>query len=122
MMSYRDVGPMLECLLLVNDLPGGEGHHDGHMKGRDEAEVLANPMLTRTAEQQAAFNEISAAAKVEVTTNARPAAGTANLTLSTEQLAEVSLPEVGKKKPAPAPDPRSLTPPWPRRTRTMCSS
>jgi transketolase N-terminal domain/subunit len=37
MMSYRDIGPMLECLLLVNDLPGGEGHHDGHMKGRDEA-------------------------------------------------------------------------------------
>ena len=102
MMSYRDVGPMLECLLLVNDLPGGEGHHDGHMKGRDEAEVLANPMLTRTAEQQAAFNEISAAAKVEVTTNARPAAGTANLTLSTEQLAEVSLPEVGKKTSARA--------------------
>ena len=72
------------------------------MKGRDEAEVLANPMLTRTAEQQAAFNEISAAAKVEVTTNARPAAGTANLTLSTEQLAEVSLPEVGKKTSARA--------------------
>jgi len=102
MMSYRDIGPMLECLLLVNDLPGGEGHHDGHMKGRDEAEVLANPMLTRTAEQQAAFNEISAAPKVEVTTNARPAAGTANLTLSTEQLAEVGLPEVGKKTSARA--------------------
>ena len=102
MMSYRDIGPMLECLLLVNDLPGGEGHHDGHMKGRDEAEVLANPMLTRTPEQQVAFNEISAAAKVEVTTNARPAAGTANLTLSTEQLAEVSLPGVGKKTSARA--------------------
>ena len=102
MMSYRDVGPMLECLLLVNDLPGGEGHHDGHMKGRDEAEVLANPMLTRNAAQQAAFDEINAAAKAEVTTNARPAAGTKNLTLTAGQLAEVTLPDVGKKTSARA--------------------
>ena len=64
MMSYRDIGPMLECLLLVNDLPGGEGHHDGHMKGRDAAEVLATPMLTRTAAQQSAFDEINAAGGV----------------------------------------------------------
>ena len=33
-MSWRDLEPMLECLF-VNELPGGEGHHDGHMKGRD---------------------------------------------------------------------------------------
>jgi len=102
LMSYRDIVPMLECVLLVNDLPGGVDHHDGHMKGRDEAEVLGNVMLTRNEAQQAAFDEISAAAKVEVITNARPAAGTPNLTLSTEQLADVSLPEAGKKTSARA--------------------
>ena len=102
LMSYRDIVPMLECVLLVNDLPGGVDHHDGHMKGRDEAEVLGNVMLTRDEAQQAAFDEISAATKAEVTTNARPAAGTENLTLSAEQLAEVNLPEVGKKTSARA--------------------
>ena len=102
LMSYRDIVPMLECVLLVNDLPGGVDHHDGHMKGRDEAEVLGNVMLTRNKAQQAAFDEISGAAKAEVTTNARPAAGTANLTLNAEQLAEISLPEAGKKTSARA--------------------
>ena len=102
LMSYRDIVPMLECVLLVNDLPGGVDHHDGHMKGRDEAGVLGNVMLTRDEAQQAAFDEISVATKAEVTTNARPAAGTENLTLSAEQLAEVNLPEVGKKTSARA--------------------
>ena len=102
LMSYRDIVPMLECVLLVNDLPGGVDHHDGHMKGRDEAEVLGNVMLTRNEAQQAAFDEISGTAKAEVTTNARPAAGTANLTLNAEQLAEISLPEAGKKTSARA--------------------
>ena len=102
LMSYRDIVPMLECVLLVNDLPGGVDHHDGHMKGRDEAEVLGNVMLIRDEAQQAAFDEISGAAKAEVTTNARPAAGTANLTLNAEQLAEISLPEAGKKTSARA--------------------
>ncbi len=102
LMSYRDIVPMLECVLLVNDLPGGVDHHDGHMKGRDEAGVLGNVMLTRDEAQQAAFDEISAATKAEVTTNARPAAGTENLTLSAGQLAEVNLPEVGKKTSARA--------------------
>jgi transketolase len=102
LMSYRDIVPMLECVLLVNDLPGGAGHHDGHMKGRAEAEVLANPMLTRNSAQQAAFDDIHTATKAEVTTNARPAAGTKNLTLSARQLAEVSLPDAGKKTSARA--------------------
>ena len=102
LMSYRDIVPMLECVLLVNDLPGGVDHHDGHMKCRDEAEVLGNVMLTRNKAQQAAFDEISGAAKAELTTNARPAAGTANLTLNAEQLAEISLPEAGKKTSARA--------------------
>ncbi len=45
LMSYRDVPSMMECLFLVNGLPGGKAHHDGHMKGRDLDAVLANPML-----------------------------------------------------------------------------
>ena len=45
LMSYRDPHAMLECLFYVNGLPGGEAHHDGGMKGRDHAAVLANPML-----------------------------------------------------------------------------
>src|SRR4029079_11232825 len=35
LMSCRDVTAMLQCLFYVNDLPGGEAHHDGGMKGRD---------------------------------------------------------------------------------------
>ena len=45
LMSYRDVTSMLECIFLVNNIPGGAGHHDGHMKGRDAAEVLRNPLF-----------------------------------------------------------------------------
>ena len=44
-MSFRDSLGMIQCLFYVNELPGGEGHHDGGMKGRDGAAVLANPML-----------------------------------------------------------------------------
>jgi transketolase N-terminal domain/subunit len=58
LMSFRDVGPMIECLFLVNQLPGGEGHHDGHMKGRDEVEVLAGPMLQLTAAQEQAVSRL----------------------------------------------------------------
>ena len=43
LMSYRDPHAMLECLFYVNELPGGEAHHDGGMKGRDHAAALANP-------------------------------------------------------------------------------
>lgn len=102
LMSYRDIIPMLECVLLVNDLPGGIDHHDGHMKGRDEAEVLSNVMLTRNETQQSAFDEISSANKIEVITKARPEIGTLNLTLNADQLAEINLPEAGKKTSARA--------------------
>ncbi|HYT73532.1 MAG TPA: thiamine pyrophosphate-dependent enzyme, partial [Vicinamibacterales bacterium] len=40
LMSFRDVRAMLQCLFLVNDLPGGVDHHDGGMKGRDASAVL----------------------------------------------------------------------------------
>jgi hypothetical protein len=55
LMSYRDVPSMLECLFLVNGLPGGKAHHDGHMKGRDLDALLANPMLRFTPKQSEAL-------------------------------------------------------------------
>lgn len=96
LMSYRDVESMLECVFLVNELPGGKGHHDGHMNGRDCNAVLANPMLTASAEEDAALAALDAEPKMQVTTVARPAAGTENLILSDEALAAVELPAAGK--------------------------
>lgn len=97
LMSFRDVNPMLECLFLVNDLPGGAGHHDGHMKGRSVELVLSNPLLQLTPEHTAAMEALTSQPRREVVTRARPAPGSVNLTLSEESLAAVSLPEVGKK-------------------------
>lgn len=94
LMSYRDVGPMLECLFLVNDLPGGEGHHDGHMKGRDKKQVLAGPMFQSTPAQKQAVTELRKK-KRSVTTTARPAPGSANLSLTTAQRQAAKLPAAG---------------------------
>lgn len=88
LMSYRDVPSMIECVFLVNDLPGGAGHHDGHMKGRDLEKVLANPML------QGAI-KIPTERKT-VLTEARPSSGTANLVLSDSMTKDIALPPVGK--------------------------
>lgn len=96
LMSYRDVECMLECVFLVNGLPGGKGHHDGHMMGRDLAAVLANPMLQATATQTAALASLRAQPKRTVVTKARPAAGTKNLELTAAQIAEVKLPDAGQ--------------------------
>ncbi|NOZ20385.1 MAG: hypothetical protein GXP25_04770 [Planctomycetes bacterium] len=100
LMSYRDVIPMLECLFLVNDLPGGEGHHDGHMKGREADEVLSNPMMQCTAEQKAALDALRQQPKRQVVTEARPAPGSPNLVLSREAIDEIELPGVGDKDSA----------------------
>ena len=95
LMSWRDLVPLFECVFHVNDLPGGEGHHDGHMKGRDLDAVLAAPSFARSAETETAFAELQAAEKRVVVTEARPAVGTRNLILSAAQLDEVALPEAG---------------------------
>ncbi len=95
LMSYRDVIPMLECLFLVNDLPGGAAHHDGHMKGRDLEAVLANPMLQLTAEEQQAVDAAFADNCEEVVTRARPAVGTPNLTVDDEAWSKIDLPNPG---------------------------
>jgi len=96
LMSHRDVIPMLECIFLVNELPGGEGHHDGHMKGREAQEVLSNPMMQLTEEQQAALDALRQQPKRQVVTEARPAPGSPNLVLSREAIDEIELPGVGE--------------------------
>jgi transketolase N-terminal domain/subunit/transketolase C-terminal domain/subunit len=96
LMSYRDVDAMLDCVFLVNRLPGGKGHHDGHMKGRDVSKVLANPMLQATDAQRAAVEELKQAPKKVVVTRARPEPGSANLLLPAEAIKNVELPLPGK--------------------------
>ncbi len=100
LMSYRDIEPMLECIFLVNELPGGKGHHDGSMKGRDEAEVLGNPMLQLSDAQQAALEKLQQASPRVVVTEARPAPGSQNLVVDDEVAAAIELP--GTEKPVSA--------------------
>ncbi len=95
LMSYRDPEPMLECLFLVNRLPGGRGHHDGHMEDRDEAEVLGNPLLRKTLAQRRALDNLRRTPRRTVVTRKRPAPGSPNLVLPPGHLAEVELPGVG---------------------------
>jgi transketolase C-terminal domain/subunit len=99
-MSFRDAYSMVECLFYVNGLPGGEGQHDGGMKGRDEAKVLSHAMLRLTAEETAALDALTAAEPRIVTTTARPEKGTPNLVLNTADVAGISLP--GTDKPSSA--------------------
>lgn len=96
LMSYRDIIPMFECLFHVNELPGGEGHHDGHMKGRSLDEVLANPMLQWSEAHAAALSSVREKARKVVVTKARPKPGTPNLVVPDEKAAAVELPPVGK--------------------------
>jgi transketolase N-terminal domain/subunit/transketolase C-terminal domain/subunit len=96
LMSYRDVEPMLECLFLVNDLPGGKGHHDGHMKGRDVNTVLSNPMLQLTPVLEKRLSILSAEKKRKVVSHARPPVGSENLLLDDKVVSEVKLPLPGK--------------------------
>jgi len=96
LMSYRDVPSMLECLFYANNLPGGKGHHDGHMMGRDVEELLKNPMLQQSPEQASALAELTAGPASEIVTTARPQPGSPNLVLSDDDVKSISLPEPGK--------------------------
>jgi transketolase len=100
LMSYRDPHAMLECLFYVNELPGGEAHHDGGMKGRDHAAALANPMLQLTAEEKAAVDRLRQQPKRIVVEKARPKKGSPNLVLSSADVAGIALP--GTDKPVSA--------------------
>jgi len=95
LMSYRDVKSMIECVFVVNQLPGGAAHHDGHMKGRDEQAVLANPMMRLSRRHKTALAKAHKRAKRTVVTTARPAPGSANLVLPPAVLRDIHLPEVG---------------------------
>lgn len=96
LMSYRDPHAMLECLFYVNELPGGEGHHDGGMKGRDHAAALANPMLKLTSEEEQALADLRSAPKRVVAQPARPKKGSPNLVLDAADVATVTLPGTDK--------------------------
>lgn len=95
LMSYRDVTSMIECVFLVNELAGGKGHHDGHMKGRDAESVLDNPMLQYSSAHKSALAELKNGARKQVITTARPAPGSPNLKIKPDVLAAVKLPEAG---------------------------
>jgi transketolase N-terminal domain/subunit/transketolase C-terminal domain/subunit len=96
LMSFRDVRAMLQCLFYVNDLPGGEAHHDGGMKGRDAQAVLSNRMLAMTPDETARLEALRSGPKRTVVTSARPAKGTPNLTLTDADVKDVVLPGVEK--------------------------
>jgi transketolase len=96
LMSYRDPHAMLECLFYVNGWPGGEAHHDGGMKGRDHAAVLANPMLQLSAEEQAALAELRSRPKRTVVQPARPKKGSPNLVLDHADVAAIAMPGTDK--------------------------
>ena len=96
LMSYRDPHAMLECLFLVNELPGGEGHHDGGMKGRDGAAALANPMLQLSSGEQSALAALQQQPKRVVEQRKRPAVGSPNLVLDAAEVAAIALPGTDK--------------------------
>lgn len=96
LMSFRDVRAMLQCLFYVNELPGGEAHHDGGMKGRDPQAVLSNRLLAMSKDEAAALEALRSGPKRTVVTSARPAKGTPNLTLSDADIKDVALPGVDK--------------------------
>ena len=96
LMSFRDVHAMLECVFLVNGLKGGEGHHDGGMKGRDGQVVLASPMVQLSAEESAALQNLKAKTPRTVVTQARPVKGAPNLVLTDAEVKDIPLPPVDK--------------------------
>ncbi len=100
LMSYRDPHAMLECLFYVNELPGGEAHHDGGMKGRDHAAALANPMLQLSGAERSALDRLAQQPKRTVVSSARPRKGSPNLVLSSADVAGIALP--GTDKPVTA--------------------
>ncbi|HMP89732.1 MAG TPA: thiamine pyrophosphate-dependent enzyme [Kiritimatiellia bacterium] len=96
LMSYRDIDAMLECLFLVNGLPGGKGHHDGHLKGRNLETILGNTMLTESDAGIKCLADLAAQTPLVIETKARPVTGSPNLLLEDAVLAQVKLPGVGE--------------------------
>lgn len=96
LMSFRDSLAMTQCVFYVNNLPGGEAHHDGGMKGRDGAAVLANPLLALSGPETAALEALRAEPRKIVVTEARPPKGTPNLLLTSAEVNAIALPGTDK--------------------------
>jgi transketolase N-terminal domain/subunit/transketolase C-terminal domain/subunit len=96
LMSFRDAHAMTECVFYVNELPGGEAHHDGGMKGRDGAAVLSNPMLRLTPAEEACLRQLQHQPRQSVVTEARPSKGSPNLVLAHEDVKGIQLPGTDK--------------------------
>ncbi|MCX6552563.1 MAG: hypothetical protein NTY02_16425, partial [Acidobacteria bacterium] len=75
-------------------------HHDGGMKGRDRAAVLANPLLQLTADEANTLQRLREQPPRVVVTTARAKKGTPNLLLEPADIAAVKLP--GTDKPVSA--------------------
>jgi hypothetical protein len=71
-MSFRDVDAMLQCLFYVNDLPGGEAHHDGGMKGAIRGRC-SRTAAALTAEETRALDALRASRSARSSRRARPA-------------------------------------------------
>ena len=77
LMSYRDPHAMLECLFYVNELPGGEAHHDGGMKGRDHAAAARQPDAAADRRRTGGARPAAAAAEARGRVDGAPAEGIA---------------------------------------------
>ena len=86
-MSYRDPHAMLECLFYVNELPGGEAHHDGGMKGRDQARGARQPDAAADGRGTGGPRALRQQPKRMWSTKARPKSGSPNLLLSPADVA-----------------------------------
>src|SRR5207244_331594 len=75
---------------------GGVDHHDGGMKGRGGAAVLASPMLALSVEEQAGLQRLGQRPRRTVVTEARPPKGTPNLVLTAEDVKGIQLPGTDK--------------------------
>ncbi len=97
LMSYRDVFCMLESLFLVNNLPGGANHHDGHLIGRNLEKVLSSSPCTFTPSQAEALQELRSIEPISISINARPIPGAPNLILDKEVISAVTLPNPNER-------------------------
>ena len=96
LMSFRDSHAMIECVFYVNNLSGGEAHHDGGMKGRDVAKVLSSSMIEITAEEEKSFEALKSQPPRIIKSTARPKVGTKNLTLDVNDIKDIALPNTDK--------------------------
>ena len=122
-MSFRDVVAMLQCLFYVNDLPGGEAHHDGGMKGRDAQRRAREPDAAADRRGDArGSTRCARSRRASSSRTARPAKGTPNLTLDAADLPARRAAGARTKPCRRAPDPKPPMPRSRRSTRSRCSS